>query len=77
MAQTEEYEVEGFLASKFWRVFMILAVALLIFVGPTYVPYLLSSVIGLNYVASVIIGLALLIAGITIMVLLIKKKVIT
>ena len=77
---TENQEVvsgSGLLESKFWRVFLILGAALMIFAGPTYVPYVLADVLKLNYIASIIIGFALFIVGVFTMIYLIKKKVIT
>jgi uncharacterized membrane protein HdeD (DUF308 family) len=69
---------EGFdLSSKFWRTFLVIAAAFLIFVGPTYVPYVLVDVLKVNYAASIVLGLALLIVGLALMWYLIRKKVIT
>lgn len=67
----------GLLESKFWRVFLILVAALMIFAGPTYVSYILADALKLNYIASIVIGFALFIVGIFTMIYLIRKKVIT
>jgi uncharacterized membrane protein HdeD (DUF308 family) len=67
----------GLLVSMFWRVFLILGAALMIFAGPTYVPYVLNDALKLNYIASIVIGFALFIVGIFTMIYLIRKKVIT
>jgi len=64
------------LSSKFMRVFLVIVVAFLVFVGPTYVPYLLVNVLNVNYVASMVFGFALLIIGLALMWYLIRKKII-
>lgn len=64
-------------SSKFSRVLLITVTVLLIFVGPTYIPYLLSDVLNVNYVASVVTGFALFIAGLLLMWFLVRKKIIT
>ncbi len=68
---------ENMIESKFMRVFLVLIGALLIFTGPTYIPYILSNVLGLDYIASIVIGIVLLVVGILMIVYLAKKKVIT
>ena len=69
---TENYE-----SSKFMKVLLIIVTVMLIFVGPTYIPYMLSSILNVNYVASMVSGFALLIAGLLLMLFLIRKKIIT
>jgi hypothetical protein len=64
-------------SSKFLRVLLIIVAVILIFVGPTYIPYLLSDVLKLNYFASIGIGFALFIAGLFLMWFLVRKKIIT
>jgi hypothetical protein len=64
-------------SSKFWRIFLVIVAALLIFAGPTYVPYLLVDILKVNYAASIASGLALLIIGLVLMWYLIRKKIIT
>ena len=68
---TENYE-----SSKFMRVILIIVTVLLIFAGPTYVPYMLSSILNVNYVASMVSGFVLFIAGLLLMLFLIRKKII-
>ena len=65
------------LSSKFWRTVLVIAAALLVFAGPTYVPYLLANHLKVNYVASVILGLVLFLAGLVLIWYLARKKVIT
>jgi hypothetical protein len=63
--------------SKFMKVLLIIVTVLLIFAGPTYVSYLLFDVLNVNYVASIVTGFALFIAGLLLMWFLIRKKIIT
>ena len=70
----ENVQVGGsLLDSKFWRIMLIIIAVFLIFVGPTYIPYLLSDIL----IASIVIGAVLFIVGIIVMLFLIRKKVIT
>jgi hypothetical protein len=71
----ENIQVSG-IESKFTRVSLIIVTALLLFVGPTYIPYLISDSYGGAFVASVLVGAVLFIAGMGMLVYLIKKKVI-
>lgn len=64
------------LSSKFMKVFLVIVAAFLVFVGPTYVPYVLVNVLNVNYVASMVFGFALLIIGLALMWYLIRKKII-
>jgi hypothetical protein len=73
----EDKSFGGFdVSSKFWRIFLVILAALLIFAGPTYVPYLLGGVLKVNYAASIVTGFVLLIIGLVLMWYLIRKKVI-
>ncbi len=51
----ENVKVSG-LDSKFMKVAMTIVSVFLIFVGPTYVPYLLSDVLHFEYIASISLG---------------------
>jgi len=62
--------------SRFMKTTLVIVAVLLIFAGPTYVPFVLSSILSLNYVASVLVGLALLIVGLVLLWFLVRKKVI-
>ena len=73
----EEVTVGGsFLDSKFSRITLIIIAVILIFVGPTYIPYLLSEILKVDYIASVAVGAVLFIVGLVLLVFLIRKKVI-
>lgn len=77
MTEVEENGISGgILESKFWRTTLLIASVLLIFAGPTYVPYVLNGLFNLDYVASIVVGIVLLTAGLLMMWYLIRKKVI-
>jgi FtsH-binding integral membrane protein len=61
--------------SKFMRTTLLIVSVLLIFAGPTYVPYVLTS-LNINYWASILVGLVLLIVGLVLLWFLIRKKVV-
>jgi hypothetical protein len=69
-------EVSG-LESKISKIGLTLVAVLLIFIGPTYVPYLMADVLKIEYFASIGVGLVLFIVGLVLLVYLIRKKVIT
>ncbi|HEX7482599.1 MAG TPA: hypothetical protein VF350_03935 [Candidatus Bathyarchaeia archaeon] len=71
----ENVEVSG-LDSKFMKVLLIIVAGLLIFVGPTYIPYLLSDILKVDYVASLVVGALLFIVGLVMLIYLYRKKVI-
>lgn len=62
--------------SKFMKIFLVLVAALLVFAGPTYIPYLLAEGLSINYVAAMVFGFGLLIAGLVLIFYLIRKKII-
>jgi len=73
--KNENLQVSG-LDSKFMKVAMTIVAVFLIFVGPTYGPYLMADVLKIDYVASVVVGAVLFIVGLVLLVFLIRKKVI-
>lgn len=76
MTEDENVNVTG-IYSKFWRIALVVLSMLLIFVGPTYVPYIMVNVIKVNYFASIGAGVVLFIVGMGFMMFLIRKKLIT
>ena len=56
MAKNDENNTVGRfdMSSKFMRVLLIIVTVFLIFAGPTYVSYLLSNILNVNYVAPMI-----------------------
>lgn len=65
------------LNSKFITILLILTTVFLIFAGPTYVSYLLSEFLNLNYIVSTTVGFALFLFGLFLLYYLIKNKIIT
>jgi hypothetical protein len=76
MTENEENVNVGGIYSKFWRITLVVISVLLIFAGPTYVPYAMTK-LNLDYVASIGAGFILFIIGILFMLLLVRKKIIT
>ena len=71
----ENVQVSG-LDSKFMKLVLTVVAVFLIFVGPTYIPYLLSDILNVDYIASIVVGGLLFIVGLLMLVYLIRKKVI-
>lgn len=71
----ENVEVSG-IESKFTKIALTIVAVLMIFVGPTYIPYVLANV-GVDYFASIGLGAVLFIVGLVMLIYLIRKKVIT
>ena len=71
----ENVRVSG-IESKFMKVVLTVVAVFLIFVGPTYIPYLLSDILHVDYIASIAVGAVLFIVGLMLLVFLIRKKVI-
>jgi hypothetical protein len=65
------------LSSRFWKTFLIVLAAILTFAGPTYVVYALLKILKMDYFVSMISGFALFIAGLVLLLYLIKNKVIS
>jgi hypothetical protein len=77
MVENDENTVGFDVDSKFLRVLLIIAAVVLLFAGPTYVPYLLSNVLNLGSVVSVVAGAILFVVGFFLMLFLVRKKVIS
>jgi hypothetical protein len=65
------------LESKFTKITLIVVTVFLIFVGPTYIPYLLENVLNIGFIASLAIGTVLLGVGLIMALFLIRKRVIS
>ena len=78
MARTSENGSMGLLGlnSKFTKILLILTAVFLIFAGPTYVSYLLSDVLNLNYLVAITVGFSLFLLGLFLMYFLIKNKIV-
>ena len=75
MTETENMNVNA-TYSKFTKVTFIIISMLLIFAGPTYVPYVMGKV-SINGYVSTGVGAILFIVGLAFMMFLVKRKVIT
>ena len=76
MTENEESLTVGGVYSKFWRITLVIISAILIFAGPTYVPYAMSK-IHIDATAGAGVGAVLFIIGLAFMLFLVKKKIIT
>jgi hypothetical protein len=78
MAGNSENDSNGLVGinSKFMKILLVLTTVFLIFAGPTYVSYLLSEVLNLNYLVSVTVGFSLFLLGLFLMYFLVKNKII-
>ncbi len=78
MAGNSENDSNGLFGinSKFMKILLVLTTVFLIFAGPTYVSYLLSEVLNLNYLVSVTVGFSLFLLGLFLMYFLVKNKII-
>ena len=76
MTENNENAQASGLDSKFMKVALTIVSVLLIFVGSTYIPYLLSDILHVDYFAAIAVGLVLLLAGLGMLVFLIRKKII-
>jgi uncharacterized membrane protein YgdD (TMEM256/DUF423 family) len=72
---SENVQVSG-LDSKFMKVLLIIVAGTLIFVGPTYIPYLLSDILKVDYIASIVVGALLFIVGLVMLLYLNRKRII-
>ncbi len=77
MTENEENENVTGIYSKFWRITLVILAMLLIFVGPTYVPYIMVHILKIHYFVSIGAGFILFILGMASMLFLIRKKLIT
>jgi hypothetical protein len=76
MTENDEKVQVGYLGSKFMKVVLTIVTVFLIFVGPTYIVYLMSDILKLDYIASISVGAVLFIVGLVLLIFLIRKKVI-
>ncbi len=76
MTKNNENVQVSTIESKFAKVTLMIVSMLLIFAGPTYVPYLMSDILKIDYVASNVVGIGLFIVGLVLLIYLIRKRVI-
>ena len=78
MTQEESEEnVEVGEMSKFNKIALTIIAAVLIFVGPTYIPAALSDTLHVDYVISIVVGAVLFVLGLVMIVYLVRKKVVS
>ena len=79
MAKNSENDSMGLfdVNSKFMKILLVLTTVFLIFAGPTYVSYLLSEVLNLNYFVAVTVGFSLFLLGLFLIYFLVRNKIIT
>lgn len=65
------------LSSKFWKTFLTMLAAFLIFAGPTYIVYALINFLKMDYTLSMVSGIILFIIGFALILYIIKNKIIT
>jgi len=63
--------------SKTTRIALTVVAVVLLFAGPTYIPYVMVELLQLNYFAAIGTGAVLFIVGIIMMLYLAHKKVLT
>jgi hypothetical protein len=75
MTENNENVQDSGLDSKFMKIALTIVAMLLIFVGPTYIPYLLADILKVDYIASIVVGALLFIVGLVMLFYLYRKKV--
>ncbi len=65
------------LDSKFWQAFLTVLAAFLTFAGPTYVVYALVNILNVDYFVSIASGIILFLAGLVLIVYLMRNKIIS
>jgi len=65
------------LDSKFLRTLLVVFAAVLTFMGPTYMVYVLNGILGIDYALSIASGFALFIIGLVLIWYLVKRKILT
>ena len=66
----------GGIESRLMKAILTVVTVFFIFVGPTYIPYLLSDLLKVDYIASISIGAILFIVGLLMLLYLVRNKVI-
>ncbi len=65
------------LSSKFWKTFLIVLATSFMFVGPTYIPYVLIRIVKFDHFISMVSGIVLFIVGLLLIWYLIRNKIIS
>ena len=77
MTEINETEVQVSGESKFTNAMLLIVSVFLLFVGPTYIPYLIGNVANAGAVAADVVGFLLFLAGIGLLVFVLRKKIVT
>jgi hypothetical protein len=77
MTEINETQVEVSGESKFTKAMLLIVSVFLIFVGPTYIPYLIADLAHAGAVAAGVVGFLLFLAGIGLLVFVLRKKIVT
>ncbi|NLF88236.1 hypothetical protein GX563_05375 [Candidatus Bathyarchaeota archaeon] len=77
MTEINETEIEVSGESKFTKAMFLIISVFLIFVGPTYIPFLIADVANAGAVAADVVGFLLFLAGIGLLVFVLRKKLVT
>lgn len=77
MTEINETEIEVSGESKFTKAMFLIISVFLIFVGPTYIPFLITDVANAGAVAADVVGFLLFLAGIGLLVFVLRKKLVT
>ena len=73
MTENEELPTTG-MYSKFWRITLVVIAMLIMFAGPTYVPYLMTKA-NISLGAAEGLGIVLFVVGIGFLLFLAQKKI--
>ncbi len=65
------------MSSKFWKIFLTVLAAFLTFAGPTYMVYVLTNILKIDFFVSMASGIVSFVAGLALILYLIKKKIIS
>ena len=74
MTENDNVQVSG-IESKFMKVTLTVVAVLLMFVGPTYIQFLLADILHIDYIATIVAGGALFVVGLLMLIYLVGKKV--
>jgi hypothetical protein len=73
----DEIEQVSGIDSKFTRIMLTVIAVLLLFAGPTYLPYVMVDILQINYFVGIGTGAVLFVVGLVMLIYLVRKKVIT
>ncbi len=73
----DEIEQVSGIESKFTKITLTVVAVLLLFAGPTYLPYVMVDILQINYFVGIGTGAVLFVVGLVMLIYLIRKKVIT